>query len=264
MLLAWVVLAACSSFDAEGGGADAGGLTDAGADAPPPDGAAEGGADCPGTAGPKGVRVGEYCIDATEVTNAQYEAFLDAKGGDTSGQPSEACSTNTSFVPREWPYPPGDGLYPVRHVDWCDAVAFCAWAGKRLCGRVGGGPLSEKDLTNPDRSQWFRACSAGGAQDYPYGNTYRADAGAGGEARDPDVLAEVGSTPGCEGGYPGVFDMSGNAWEWEDACNGTGPDAGCRIRGGDVSQPQGTLGCGSAITQERFAPGPWGFRCCAP
>src|SRR5271154_1861991 len=33
--------------------------------------------DCPGTTGgPTPVRVGTYCIDSTEVTNAQYIAFL--------------------------------------------------------------------------------------------------------------------------------------------------------------------------------------------
>jgi formylglycine-generating enzyme required for sulfatase activity len=47
---------------------------------------------------------------------------------------------------------------------------------------------------------------------------------------------EVGSLQGCQssvGGFAGVYDLSGNVWEWEDSCAGTadGSDR-CRLRGG--------------------------------
>src|SRR6185369_13150346 len=53
---------------------------------------------CKGREGPQPVRVGGYCIDATEVSGDDYRTFLEAKKGDTSGQPSE-CAWNTSWEP---------------------------------------------------------------------------------------------------------------------------------------------------------------------
>ena len=57
---------------------------------------------CPtGLQGPSLVAVNalpqSYCIDQTEVTGAQYAAFI-AANVPTSGQPS-ACSWNSSYVP---------------------------------------------------------------------------------------------------------------------------------------------------------------------
>lgn len=68
-----LVLGGCGSFgadatrDADAGMTEAGAATDGAATEA---GSIDGGTadDCPGTAGPKGVRVGAYCIDSTEVT----------------------------------------------------------------------------------------------------------------------------------------------------------------------------------------------------
>ena len=49
---------------------------------------------CPTGRGPTMIAVGTYGIDSTEVTQSQYAAFLAAKAGDTSGQPSQ-CQWNT-------------------------------------------------------------------------------------------------------------------------------------------------------------------------
>ena len=107
---------------------------------------------------------GSYCIDQTEVTNGQYIAFLEAKvdAGPDAGQPA-VCSWNGSFVPSDlWPSPQGAGTYPVRHVDWCDAYAFCAWAGKRLCGQMGGGASAPTESAMAQYSQWYATCSGNG------------------------------------------------------------------------------------------------------
>lgn len=72
---------------------------------------------------------GAYCMDATEVTNADYAAFL-AANPPTSGQVAW-CAWNTSYLPPfGWPAT-GKENHPVVRVDWCDARAYCKWAGKR-------------------------------------------------------------------------------------------------------------------------------------
>ncbi len=101
--------------------------------------------DCPSTAGEM-IRVDGYCIDATEVTNDEYGKFIVAKNGNTAGQPT-ACAWNTAYAP-SCAQLVKTAKSPVSCIDWCDAYAFCAWAGKRLCGRIGGGPTALADLAS--------------------------------------------------------------------------------------------------------------------
>jgi formylglycine-generating enzyme required for sulfatase activity len=119
-----------------------------------------------------------YCIDQTEVTNAQYGAFLPTAPATQIPE----CSWNTSFAPQTaattcvspLPYDPVNrASYPVSCVDWCDAYAYCVAAGKRLCGAIGGGAVAAASTTDANQSQWYRACSAAGARRYPYGNQYQ-------------------------------------------------------------------------------------------
>lgn len=233
---------------------------------------------CPGSAGPSMVRVPApdgttYCIDSTEVTNSQYMEFLHSKGSgpsggsDTSGQDPQ-CSWNTAYEPQASicaaqfdAYARPD--YPMVCIDWCDAFAFCKWAGKHLCGKIGGGGNSYLDYANATTSQWFNACSKGGTLVYPYGNTFDANA-CNGAPVSLNRTVVVGSMPKCEGGYQGLFDLSGNVWEWEDSCEGaSGSGDVCRVRGGSVNDFNQGLSCGSDYADPRsVAGGGLGFRCC--
>jgi formylglycine-generating enzyme required for sulfatase activity len=230
-----------------------------------------GGGACPSQVPPAMVRVGAngaYCIDSTEVTNADYEAFLQAKGTSTGGQP--AGCYKTSFHPSTANAcsltvfdPAGQADYPVVCVDWCDAATYCLWAGKRLCGATNGGSATSPG--DPGQDQWMNACSGGGTLSFPYGNTYAparcvdaqynvtyADAPYG-------AVQPVKAAARCEGGFPGIFGMSGNAMEWEDSC-GTGS---CSVRGGSGASPEADLQCASAGIQDMGAVIPLlGFRCC--
>lgn len=202
------------------------------------------------------VAAGGYGIDATEVTNADYAAWL-ATSPEPELQPAD-CQWNTSFVPAaDWPAS-GKSGHPVVHVDHCDARAYCRWAGKRLCGRIGGGANAYGDFADSQKSQWQNACSGGGVKAYPYGAQYVAGACNGADFGS-GVSVVVGSATSCEGGYPALFDMSGNVWEWEDSCEG---DL-CRIRGGSFSQGAAALGCAadSALPPESTGKSV-GFRCC--
>jgi hypothetical protein len=140
-------------------------------------------------------------------------------------------------------------------------MGFCGWAGKRLCGDLGGGPRPPGDLFGKDaaRSEWFAACSANGTRTYPYGVSYDANACIGEGAPAP---AAPGSKATCEGSVAGLLDMSGNLDEWEDSCRAAS-DGGveCAARGGRWGGNIASLRCDEFQMRGYLAAR--GFRCCA-
>ena len=214
-----------------------------------------------------------FCIDSTEVTRAQYQTWLDTNPP-TQGQIS-ACKWNTTFAPGDdWP-PTGNLNNPVVFVNWCDAYAFCLGVGKRLCGKIGGGMNGYQDYADAMLSQWYAACTSNGEYDYPYGNAYSALACNGSDywasKSSARATTAVGSFPACQSsvaGYAGVYDLSGNVYEWEDSCDSTtiGETAGCRLRGGSFDEgSDGFLSCRGGVGGARFGSDrDIGFRCCSP
>jgi len=185
---------------------------------------------------------GFYRIDRAEVKNAEYQAFVDA-ASPPSGQ-AAACAFNTSYQPAT---SNGCNQYdpinlknqPVACVDWCDAAAFCKWDGKRLCGKIGGGSNAPASFADPSKSQWFRACSHAGDNELPYGNTYDGMKCIGLDNAAVHPVAVPNTN--CEGGYSGLYDMSGNVAEWDDSCTAdSGMSDLCLSRGGsylDTNKP---------------------------
>ena len=157
---------------------------------------------------------------------------------------------------------------PVGCVDFCDATMFCLWAKKELCGGPRGGAAEFSDPGNPAKSAWMAACTGGDpARVFPYGNSFdpRAcngvDQGAGG-------VVSVGGIKTCANGDAGVFDLSGNVWEWENSTtpgDGGGPAGDlARIRGGSHTDGSERLRCDTKEAQPRdFQQYNVGFRCCA-
>jgi sulfatase modifying factor 1 len=233
---------------------------------------------CPTTPGPSMVRVGtatnNFCIDSTEVTVGQYRAFTDAKGADVSGQPAE-CSWNATYAAATG----GSDEIPIAGVDWCDARAFCSWAGKRLCGKHAGGKfagaIGSTELGDFNTHEWLLACTDLGQLTYPYGSIQNKTACNTGENDAGRTLA-VRSKDTCQGGFPGVYDMVGNVWEWFDGpCPppDAGADAGdggpakeqCIVKGGGYPNVGANINCrvdGLGASRDTRAT-EIGFRCCA-
>lgn len=234
--------------------------------------------DCPVTSM---VDVGGYSIDATEVGWLAYLQFLNAIPAVDSTLPECDSAERWPLDPGPWPDPPTfRDDFPVR-VTFCAARAYCAWAGKRLCGKISGGANGFYDLADPEKSQWYRACSAAGTRRFPYGDDPEAGRCAG-DIRDvgPHPQCEgaytddsgqprcVRSRPQCEGGYPGIFDMSGNVAEWEHSCS----NRTCRVRGGgwnsrpgaDWNSPEAEVFCMEPASADWSVQDQYGFRCCDP
>jgi formylglycine-generating enzyme required for sulfatase activity len=280
------VLVWCKSFTSTpSASADGGGVGDGAGDS----GGGEAGAGgsllvgdpntCPKGHGPAMVRFqtarGSYCIDTTEVTNAQYAEFLNRNNGGAGPTFPLPCVEKQDAVPRT----PGgstqepDSLppnFPVGWVDWCDAWSFCAWAGKRLCGAIGadGGAAPYAGGAAVTEREWGVACSGDGARSYPYGNDFAA--GRCDDGSDVDASVPVGSRAGCVT-PEGVVDLSGNVFEWENSCVDDNSKSNCILRGGSFASgivaedPKDVFGCDdvvNAVDRGDTAPD-YGFRCCA-
>ena len=151
---------------------------------------------------PHTVALPGFWLDQTEVTNAQVRRCVEAGG---CPPPDE-----TSSLTRAGYYDdPAYDDYPVIHVNWYRAVAYCQWVGGRL----------------PTEEEWEYAARGPENRRYPWGDALdkkrlnycdatcplpHADQGA--DDGYPDT-APVGSYP-AGASWCGALDMVGNVWEW--------------------------------------------------
>ncbi len=197
---------------------------------------------------------GFFSIDATEVTRDQYRAFL--QSSPQIDPLSEHCSWKETFEPTcDWPE--GErGDRPATCVDWCDAQAYCQWAGKELC---------KGEWEEPEEDMWYLACSNNRRLNYPYGDEFDPFA-CNGFSMGVEAPSPVGAFTSCEGGKEHLWDMSGNVIEWTGVCStGAGELGACRIRGGSFANVEDVLRCDydfGADTYRDLSGPRIGFRCC--
>jgi formylglycine-generating enzyme required for sulfatase activity len=165
------------------------------------------------------VFVDAFWIDRTEVTNAQFVAFLNAVGeldvscekGPCFDLKSEDTDSHILLRNGEYGVETGYGDHPVVEVAWPAANAYCRWAGASL----------------PTEAEWEKAARGTDGRAYPWGNGFGCRNGNfDDETRLGDYVvpgamgcdgypttAPVGSFP--EGASPyGALDMAGNVREW--------------------------------------------------
>jgi formylglycine-generating enzyme required for sulfatase activity len=164
------------------------------------------------------VAVASFRLDRREVTVAEYDACVHAG---RCSEPEPYREQRGDFhASCNWRHPQGRRDHPVNCVDFHQATAFCAWAGKRL----------------PTEEEWEYA-ARGGAEErkYPWGNQQPDSSrlNACGTECPPNLVAKrlyatppmyqasdgwpetapVGSFP-AGASKDGVFDLAGNVWEW--------------------------------------------------
>ena len=130
-------------------------------------------------------------MDATEVTVGQFKKFLKSTDHQFDGE----------LWAKVYKYSPTD-KHPMIYVSWFDATAYAKWSDKRL----------------PTEAEWEFAARGGLVDKAFLWGDYEAVArdyanykGMGGRDKWDKTTAPVGSFE--PNGY-GLYDMSGNIWEW--------------------------------------------------
>ena len=168
------------------------------------------------------VALDAFLLDRHEVTNAQYAEFADATGYVTeserlgwSGVFDTRRSAWTKGDGADWRHPSGPGSsfldmgdYPVVHVSWFDAAAYCEWRGARLPTEAEF-EYAARGGVRDARYAWGDRLTPGGAHQ---ANLWQGEFPVEDRGQDGfSGLAPVGTFP--PNGY-GFHDLTGNVWEW--------------------------------------------------
>jgi formylglycine-generating enzyme required for sulfatase activity len=192
-----------------------------------------------------------FALDLHEATVGEFEKFVESTGYQTTAEKLGRSYHNSVEVPtRTWrnPDPDREGAmlesqYPVVHVSYFDAAAFCEAHGMRL----------------PTQDEWEHAARGDDRRIFPWGDSWDEArvvyGGQGLNQLEPVNTRSQGATP------LGHLHLSGNVAEW------TATAAGSEriIKGGSWSEPNPAFLRPAARSSESpdFSSSDLGFRCVA-
>lgn len=193
------------------------------------------------------ITLAAFWVDRYEVTNEQFLRFAQ-QGGARPGRRWREFAA------------PDRARHPVRGVRWADAIAYAAWAGKRLA----------------TEAEWEKAARGTDGRTFPWGNGWSSSCCNSGCPGDGfEQTAPIGSFPSGASPY-GCEDMAGNVWEWcfdlygklyyeiAPLFNPPGIEKGRLrvVRGGSWMDEPGVLRCAArAHTDPNVEDSVTGFRC---
>jgi len=154
------------------------------------------------------VVVGNFAIDRTEVTIAQFRRFSEATGLQTEAEKTGAGFEYAAGWQRRdgWSYQSPFGVAahddePAVHITWSEAQRYCDAAG----GRLPSYDEWRSAAYTEQRSSPSPAFENGRAYRYPVGDSPE------GMNNNRERHLRVGTT---KQGVNGLYDMGANAWEW--------------------------------------------------
>lgn len=164
------------------------------------------------------VTLKSFKITRFEITNNQYAVFLSEKGNQTENGVKWYQGTDFDIKGKKFTAKKDRGEMPVRFVSWNGAAAYAKWAGGRL----------------PTEAEWEYAARGGKkSKGYAWSGSNNIDEVAWYVKNSGQRLHKVG---GKKPNELGIYDMSGNVWEWTadwygpyskaDKTNPKGPSSG--------------------------------------
>ena len=214
------------------------------------------------------VKVSDFYLAETEVTNAQYMAFVKATNSHHPEWMEEGDKYNTKTSSDDYYKKLKDALdtsdHPVVGISWDDAVAYCEWLSTVNRTKFRLPTETEWEYAAgwgvPNRTKWAGTDSL--ISLVRYGNYF-----------SPLEYRFTAPVKSYQANDLGLYDMSGNVWEWcsdwygsypsGSQTNPTGPKNGSYrvIRGGSYSDNSSIL---RVAFRHKYEPSKWrpniGFR----